>query len=68
MDDHPKYGARVYLVGENTVLIKQTIKSGDKYKIEDTYDKERHVDLHDSNGIGRAIQDALGGKLQEKRL
>ena len=69
MAEKAKYGARVYPMGKDGLLVKQTIKSGngytDSYKVSDPYHHERHVKLHDDAAIAQAIRDALSGKLRE---
>jgi len=60
-----KYGARVFKVSENTLLIKQTVKSGggqnDPYVINEH--REKHVNLSDDSAIAAAIRDAIEGRL-----
>lgn len=69
-----KYGARVYLKtkgGSRVILIKQTIKVGNRYTDEYKVDgatgdhNERHVDPRDDSGIAQAVRDALAGRLRE---
>ena len=60
-----KYGARVFKVSNDTLLIKQTVKRGrgqnDPYVIDEQ--KEKHVNLGDDAQIASAIRDAMEGKL-----
>ena len=69
MNEKAKYGARVYPMGKDGLLVKQTVKSGsgytDKYKVSDTYHHERHVKLDNDAAIAQAIRDALRGKPRE---
>ena len=64
-----KYGARVYLMDSEMVLVVQTIKRGTAsnapYVIDQrpTSGKERFIDLSDDKGIADAIRDALSGSL-----
>ena len=61
-----KYGARVYFQGKNTVLIKQTEKSGGRYVLSDPIHKERHLKLDNAAGMARALQLAKEGRLTER--
>ena len=60
-----KYGARVFKVLNDTLLIKQTVKRGrgqnDPYVIDEQ--NEKHVNLGDDAQIASAIRDAMEGKL-----
>ena len=61
-----KYGARIYLMKDGVILVKQTIKKGasqnDPYVIDEH--RERHVDPdEDDASLGRAVRTALEGKL-----
>jgi len=62
----PKYGVRIYKVSDNTLLVKQTIKSGrrqnETYVIDEQ--KERHVDIDDDEAIANAVRDGIAGKLK----
>lgn len=69
MKNEIKYGAHVYPLKKHVILVKQTVKRGknnnDPYVLDDTYKKEKHVHLSDAEAIGRAVQDALAGRLEE---
>jgi len=67
MTNRGRYGARVYLMDDKTILVYQTIKR-------DTAQKARHIvfpqtqqgvflNINDDKGIAGAIRDALSGKL-----
>ncbi len=60
-----KFGARVYLTSEDTLLIKQTIKSGPSTNADYVIDRQREkfVGLDEDAEIGKAIREALAGKL-----
>ncbi|MBI2104976.1 MAG: hypothetical protein HYT90_05300 [Candidatus Omnitrophica bacterium] len=64
-----KYGARVFLMGEDVVVVKQTVKSGSgytaDYRVKDPYKDQRLVKLNDDAGIATAIRDALSGNLKK---
>lgn len=63
----PRYGVRVFKVSEDTLIIKQTIKSGsrptDHYVIDGQ--KECHVSIDDDSAIADAIRNGVAGKLRE---
>lgn len=63
-----KYGARVYLMSDGVILVKQTVKRGagqnDPYVIDEH--REAHVEPGDDAGLGRTIRYALDGKLELK--
>lgn len=60
-----RYGARVFLMNDGVILVKQTVKRGsrqnDPYVIDE--DRERHVDPGDDAALGAAVRDALNGNL-----
>jgi hypothetical protein len=58
----PKYGARVYRVGDR-VLVKQTVLRGTPpaYVIDEQ--RERHVAGHDDHAVADPVRDALNGRL-----
>ncbi|MCK4362345.1 MAG: hypothetical protein KAW13_03585 [Dehalococcoidia bacterium] len=64
-----KFGARLYLMDTNMVLVVQTVKRGTAenapYVIDQrpTSGKERFVSVTDDKGIADAIRDALEGRL-----
>jgi len=64
-----KFGARVYLMDSEMVLVVQTVKRGKAsnapYVIDQrpTSGKERFIELSDNKGIADAIRDALSGSL-----
>jgi hypothetical protein len=64
--DEPKYGVRVYKLSEDTLLIKQTVKSGsrtnDAYVIDEQ--KELHVSIEDDAAIANAVRDGVAGRLK----
>ncbi|MDP2730628.1 MAG: hypothetical protein Q8O55_09090 [Dehalococcoidales bacterium] len=66
------YGARIYRVDQNVILVKQTIKKpirntkSARYMVDvapDGTHKERHVDIADEKSIAAAVREALEGKL-----
>jgi len=65
----PKHGARIYPLGDEVCLVKQTIKKGADqnapYVIDGPTDnhRERHVELADDAAIAQAVRDALAGQL-----
>jgi len=65
LNEKNKYGVRVFKVSGETLLIKQTVKSGsnsnDPYIIDDH--KERHVKINDDSAIAEAVRDGVYGKL-----
>lgn len=60
--DVPRFGARVYRVGER-VLVKQTVLRGTppEYVIDEH--RERHIAFDDDGAIASAIRQALDGQL-----
>jgi len=58
-----RHGARVYLVGPRTILVKQTVLRGTppEYVIDEQ--RERHVREDDTASIATAIRDAVNGRL-----
>lgn len=59
----PKHGARVYLVGPKTILVKQTVLRGKPPEYVVDEQRERHVRADDDAGIAVAIRDAVHGRL-----
>ena len=66
------YGARVYRMDQDRILVKQTIKkenritSSERYVIDTLNDgahKESHVDINDDKAIADGIRRALDGQL-----
>lgn len=62
------YGARIYKVDQNVILVKQTIKkpirntNSARYMVDmapDGTHKEKHIDINDDKGIADAIRQAL---------
>ncbi len=68
MADNKKYGARVYLMDTNNILVMQTVKRGKAdnapYVIDQNASNgEKFVDLTDDKGVADAVRDALAGRL-----
>lgn len=63
--EQPKYGARVYRVGDK-LLVKQTVLRGTppEYVIDEH--RERHVPDDDDATIAAAIRDAVSGKFKSQ--
>ena len=67
-DDHlygvqqPKFGARVYLMGER-ILVKQTLLRGNPAEYVIDNHRERHIDVDDDTSLAQAIRDAVKGKM-----
>ncbi len=65
MNGQRRYGARVYFQNGDTLLIKQTVKSGeghtDEYIVDQ--DREEHVALDDDRAIPQAIRRAVRGQM-----
>ena len=63
-----KYGARIFLVGKRTLLVRQTIKKGrgftDKY-VSDGF-CESHVSIENDAEIANAIRKAMAGGLRDR--
>jgi len=66
------YGARVYKVDEDVILVKQTIKKpirntkSASYVVDMAADgthKEKHVDINDDKSVADAVRQALSGSL-----
>ena len=64
-DKSRPYGARVYKINEQTILVKQTIKNGDEQNAPYVVDGQRelHVDIADDKAIANAVRDAIHGRL-----
>ncbi len=60
-----RHGARVYLLDNGVVLVKQTVKRGEaqnaSYVIDG--DREQHVDPGDDSLLGARVRAALNGEL-----
>jgi hypothetical protein len=59
----PKHGARVYLVGAKTILVKQTVLRGTPPEYVVDEQRERHVREDDDASIAAAIRDAVNGRM-----
>ena len=64
-----RFGVRVYLMGEDTVLLYQTVKRGKQQNSPYVVDQnpartgELFVDIDDDKGIADAVRAALRGEL-----
>jgi hypothetical protein len=60
-----KFGVRIFKISKETILVKQTIKNGEKQNAPYIIDgqKERHVSLTDDSAIAEAVRDGVAGKL-----
>ena len=64
-----KFGARVYLMSDDTVLVYQTVKRGKRQNSPYVVDQkpeetgERFLDLSDDSGIAEAVRAAFRGEL-----
>ena len=56
-----KNGARVYVHPDGVVLVKQTVKRGDRYVIDEQ--RERFVDPGNDSALGAAVRAATQGML-----
>ena len=69
MPKQGKFGARVFLLDESTILVYQTIKRGRAqnapYRVDQkpSGEGQRFLDLTSDKAIADAIRDALSGKL-----
>jgi len=65
-NEEPKYGVRIFKISEDTLLIKQTIKRGNRPTDEYVIDgqKERHVEIGDDSAIADAVRDGVTGRLK----
>ena len=67
MTNRGRYGARVYLMDDKTILVYQTIKRGTAqnapYIVFPKTQQGVFLNINDDKGIAGAIRDALNGKL-----
>lgn len=68
MTSQKKFGARVYLMDTDNILVMQTVKRGtadnSPYVIDQkTKSGERFLDATDDKAIADAIRDAIAGRL-----